>query len=99
MRGQAALKAFMAEHKICEGDLLKSRFPEHTVMRQKAIKHLRGLGYGVMETARVMKISQQCVRYWTDPDFRADRNCKHGRRNSSARKFKVLGIALEALYG
>ena len=99
MRGAAELKAFMAEHKVGGHDLKKSRYPEHTALRQKAIQHLQACGYGPREISRVMGCSKQMVRYWTVPEFRTDRMHKHGRRNSAARKFHALGLALEELYG
>ncbi len=98
MTGDVLVKAFMVEHRIGAKDLFRSRFAEHTALRGKAIRQLRGSGLKVAATADAMQCSEQTVKYHMNREWRDREIARRVLHYPSIKKFKVLAQALEELY-
>lgn len=98
MKGDDIVKAFMAEYRIGTEDLFRSRFAEHTTLREKCIRRLRGAGVGVNATARAMQCDAATIRYWMDRDWRISDLGRRMGHYPVAKKFRTLALALEVLH-
>mgnify|MGYP001603658362 CR=1 FL=1 len=80
LQGKAITKAYMEKLRIGRHDLFVSQFPEHVEKRKDLIRILQDTGLHCVEIARVVDRNKDTIRYWTNPEYRADSLARAHRR-------------------